>query len=1213
MKAVPQNEIAIPASAAGECGHEGDIAVTESWVHVALRTQSPVDEVSELGACIESAIEEISESHSAVIGFTMSIDGGDRLGHSGMVVDRVRGASVNSTWDYALAAVDRETSGFGASVVGHYCAALPAGYKHDWNAERAVRDIAVLERLAVGGIDLAFSERSGLTLYVGGRSVSLGEVLPILQSLGVDVLDERPYRVLNTQEIDCRIYEFGIRYPALLDIAGAGAGDSDFDGRFADAFGALWTGIAEMDVLNELIPRAGLTWREVVVLRAYVEFLQQARFAYSASHVGAVLCAHSEISALFVELFASRFDPENGSRDKAETARLAAESAIAAVDGMDADRILRAVFGLVTSTLRTNFYVRGDRNGSVGEECVSLKFDSEKIDELPFPRPKFEIFAYGAQVAGVHMRWGTVARGGLRWSDRRDDFRTEVLGLVKAQAVKNAVIVPAGAKGGFIVKKSPEVTGNIDVDREAHSAEGIRCYSTFISSMLDLTDNIDPGTGSVLPAQRVVRWDGDDTYLVVAADKGTAKFSDIANAIAAQYNFWLGDAFASGGSVGYDHKAMGITAKGAWSSVTRHFRELGVDATRDDFTVVGIGDMSGDVFGNGMLCSPHIRLIAAFDHRHIFLDPDPDASSSYAERRRLFALPRSSWSDYNLSKVSAGGGVYARSVKSVPVSEQVRRALGLEVSVSELSPPELVKAILRSPVDLLWNGGIGTYVKAAAETDLSVGDKGNDGVRVDADSLRVRVVGEGGNLGFTQAARIEFARGGGRVNTDAVDNSAGVDCSDREVNIKILLEGAIGANLLAPPERDPLLASMTTEVSALVLADNESQNNVLGISRSESAPLVGVYGRLISRLEASGVLDRELEGLPSKASMAALSKSKAGLTSPELAVLMAHVKLDVKRKLLDGNLLDDPFFETALRGYFPLPLQQRYPAAIERHPLRRDIIATVLTNQVVDHGGLSYVFRIAEEVGADSDDAVRAFTVVSAVFGLETVWRDIRMAGIGTEASDELTLVARRLLDRASRWMLTRRPQPLQLSAEIHRFSSSVAAVADSVPGWLVGSDAESLEGRVEALVGRAVPEALARRVQGLLDQFGLLDVVEIAEISGRALSEVGELYYRLGEHVGLLRLLSGVSDLARDNRWNTLARLSLRDELYAAVRTLCVNVTGEGVPGDSPELMIADWEARNSSKVKRARAAFAEFYESGHRDLAALSVATGLLRSVVA
>ena len=1167
---------------------------------------------SELRASALEFSSRISEFPLAVVHFTMSVDSLGGAGVPSAVADRIRERVVEAcrTWEDALSASDPEHLRCDSSALAHYCAALPAGYKHDWNVDRALRDIPVLERLSLDGVELAFSGRTGLTLYVGGRSVSLGEVLPILQSFGVDVLDERPYRVVNTQEIDCRIYEFGIRYPALPEAICPE--DAEFSHRFSEAFRAMWTGSAEVDALNELISRTGSTWREVVMLRAYVEFLQQAGFSYSAGHIATVLCGHPEISVLLTELFAVRFDPEGGGGG-AEIVTAAVESAIAGVSGMDADRILRAMFGLIRSTLRTNFYVRGDRFGSVGEGCVSFKFDSESIDELPSPRPKFEIFVYGAQVAGVHMRWGAVARGGLRWSDRREDFRTEVLGLVKAQAVKNAVIVPAGAKGGFVVKNPPTPTGVGDLDREALSAEGIRCYRSFISAMLDVTDNVDSRSGDVVPAARVVRWDGDDTYLVVAADKGTAKFSDFANAVAAKYNFWLGDAFASGGSVGYDHKALGITAKGAWSSVTRHFRELGIDSTRDDFTAVGIGDMSGDVFGNGMLASAHIRLIAAFDHRHIFLDPNPVAASSFAERQRLFRLARSSWVDYDPSTISAGGGVYARSVKSVPIGEPVRRALGLSEAVTELSPPELVHAILRAPVDLMWNGGIGTYVKAASETDLSVGDKGNDAVRIDAATVRARVVGEGGNLGFTQAGRIEFARAGGKINTDAVDNSAGVDCSDHEVNIKILLDGLVGANVLAAADRDPLLASMAAEVSALVLADNESQNEVLGIARSESAALLGVNGRLISRLEKSGALDRALEGLPSKASMGALAKSESGLSSPELAVVMAYVKLDLKRKLLAGSLLDDAAFVPTLIGYFPQPLQQSYAESIGRHPLRRDIIATVLTNEVVDHGGLSYVFRIADEVGADEEDAVRAFVLACAVFDLPRLWRDIRTADVGPAVSDQLTLVTRRLLDRASRWMLTRRPQPLDLGAEMARFRDRVAAVADVVPHWLVGSEAERLRDRVGDSMERGAPEALAHRVQSLLDQFGLLDVVEIAEISGRSVPEVGELYFRLVEHVGLGRLLSGVSGLARDNRWNTLARLSLRDELYAAVRTLCLNVLSDGLPEDSTELMIAEWEVHNSSKVVRARAAFAEFDASGHRDLAALSVATGLLRRMVA
>ncbi|MEU4839483.1 NAD-glutamate dehydrogenase domain-containing protein, partial [Nocardia testacea] len=630
------------------------------------------------------------------------------------------------------------------------------------------------------------------TLYAAGEGVSLSRVLPVLHSLGVEVVDERPYQLESDNDSSDWIYDFRLRVvsavlrtqldPELEADLGRpeNPGAQGIAQRFTAAFEAMWFGVAEVDTLNELILRAGLHWRQVVVLRAYAKYLKQAGFSYGAAGITRVLLANPDMSRGFVRLFEAYFDPD-GDADSATGIAEWLEAEIDAVVSLDTDRVLRAVLNVVTATLRTNYFRRDDEGEPPAH--LSLKFDPQAITLLPQPRPKYEIFVYSPRVEGVHLRFGAVARGGLRWSDRLEDFRTEILGLVKAQAVKNAVIVPVGAKGGFVVKRPPAATGDAAADRQALFAEGVSCYRTFISGLLDLTDNVEHGTGTVLPPERVVRRDGDDTYLVVAADKGTATFSDIANDVAGRYGFWLGDAFASGGSAGYDHKAMGITARGAWESVKRHFAEMGVDTQSQDFTVVGVGDMSGDVFGNGMLLSEHIRLVAAFDHRHIFLDPDPDAGSSFGERSRLFGLARSSWADYDRSLISAGGGVYDRTAKAIPVSPEVRAALKLPAGVTRLSPPEMIRAILEAPVDLLWNGGIGTYIKASSETNAEVGDKSNDAVRVNADRLRVKVIGEGGNLGVTALGRIEFCRNGGKMNTDALDNSAGVDCSDHEVNI----------------------------------------------------------------------------------------------------------------------------------------------------------------------------------------------------------------------------------------------------------------------------------------------------------------------------------------------------------------------------------------------------------------------------------------------
>ncbi|WP_370012866.1 NAD-glutamate dehydrogenase domain-containing protein [Nocardia cyriacigeorgica] len=1093
----------------------------------------------------------------------------------------------------------------------HYISAIPEGYKQDVDPGSAPDDIARLERLGPDVIDLALERTPGssaewrLTLYLGGRPASLSEVLPILQSLGVEVLDERPYVIANTAAIDCRIYRFSLRYPERmlppqLDEAG-------FARRFTATCAAIWHGRAEADRFNELVPRAGLDHRQVTVLRAYANYLRQGEFPYSRAHIASVLGEHPGLTAGLITLFEARFDP-GAPANAADPLLEVLEEGIAAVPGLDADRILRGYLSVILATLRTNYYVHAEPDAWT---CLSFKFDPQRIPELPSPRPRFEIYAYSPRVEGVHMRFGTVARGGLRWSDRKEDFRTEVLGLAKAQAVKNAVIVPAGAKGGFVVKRPPAPTGDPAAAREAVRAEGIRCYRSFIAGMLDLTDNLDLKSGAVIAPPRVRRHDGDDTYLVVAADKGTATFSDIANDVAARYGFWLGDAFASGGSVGYDHKALGITARGAWESVKRHFRELGVDTRAEDFTVAGIGDMSGDVFGNGMLASRHIRLVAAFDHRHIFLDPNPDAALSFAERSRLFAKPRSSWADYAPELISAGGGVWERTSKAVPISGEVRAALGLSHDVTRMTPPELVRAILRAPVDLLWNGGIGTYVKASTETHLDVGDKNNDAVRVDGAEVRARIVGEGGNLGFTQRGRIEYAQAGGRINTDALDNSAGVDCSDHEVNIKILLDALVGAGRLDTAERNELLAAMAAEVSRLVLSDNTSQNQLMGTSRARAAASIAVHGRLIEHLEATIGLDRELEVLPSKKEITARRRDGRALTSPELATLLAHVKLGLQVDLLAGDLPDSPAFADDLADYFPRQLREQYGDAIAEHPLRREIVATVLTNNVVDNGGITYAYRLSEESGASNADAVRAFAVVAAIFDLPALWRDIRGSGLSAELTDELIVLSRRLLDRASRWMLTQRPQPLAVGAEIRRFRDQIAELTPHVAGWLSGSDAANLRARTTALTDRGVPEELAGRVSLLLDRFALLDIIEVAEISGRPPAAVAEVYYLLGERLHVVPQLVAVSQLERGTKWNALARVALRDELYATIRALCQDVLVDGEPGEPAEDVIGGWEHRSAARLDRTQRILGAISESGDRDLAALSVATRQLRAL--
>jgi glutamate dehydrogenase len=1149
-----------------------------------------------LGGTSVDHTARVSESRLALVHFTVQAPP-DAPGFGAVDVTTLQDELTEAvrTWDDSLLR-SGATADLAALLPG-----VPEAYKAAVPPAHAVQDLRRIAALEPGAFDVHLSPGDGtadrrFTLYLAGAPATLTAVLPLLQHLGVDVLDERPSEFRRPDGVRCWVYDFGLRLDAATRDAVARRGESAVENGFCAAFSAAWRGDAESDRFSALVLRAGLPWREVVVLRAYARYARQLGSTYGPQYTADTLLAHPPVARALLALFRARFDPGVADRDAAVEARLAeVRGLIDAVTGLDADRILRGYLAMITATLRTNHYR--------GRPFLSLKLDPSAVPGMPAPRPRFEIFVYSPRVEGVHLRFGPVARGGLRWSDRPQDYRTEILGLVKAQAVKNAVIVPVGAKGGFVVRAdAPE------------PAEVERCYRTFVSGLLDVTDNLVDGV-SVAPPD-VVRHDGDDSYLVVAADKGTARFSDTANEVAASYGFWLGDAFASGGSVGYDHKAMGITARGAWESVKRHFRELGVDTQREEFTVVGIGDMSGDVFGNGMLLSRHIRLVAAFDHRHVFVDPTPDAAAGFAERERLFALPRSSWDDYDRSLISEGGGVWPRTAKSVPVGPQVRTALGIDDAVERLSPPELIAAILRAPADLLWNGGIGTYVKASGESHADAGDKANDAVRADGAELRVKVVGEGGNLGLTQRGRIEFARAGGRINTDAIDNSAGVDCSDHEVNIKILLDRLVAAGELGRADRDALLAEMTDEVGELVLADNRDQNAVLGIARAHAAPMVNVHARLVADLTARRGLDRALEVLPDDAGFAELEQAGRGLSSPELATLLAHTKLDLTARLLATELPDAPAFAARLPEYFPRPLRERFPDAVRGHPLRREIVTTQLVNELVDGAGMTYAFRLGEELAAGPTDAARAYAVVTTVFDLPRLWTDLRDAAVPTATSDAVVLESRRLLDRASRWFLTNRPQPLAVGAETTRFGAVLRALRPRLAELLRGRERAAVEMRAAELRSSGIGAECAERAAALMYGYGLLDVVELTELSERDREprepfEVASLYYGLSEHLGVDLALTSVSALERGDRWHALARLALRDDLYGALRAVTLDALREVVPGTPVDDAIAQWERANASRLVRARAALHEVGTSARLDLATLSVVSRQLRGL--
>jgi glutamate dehydrogenase len=1123
-----------------------------------------------------------------------------------------------------------------------WAGALPEAYREDVAPRVAVGDLARLEAMAAGrgaapDMDLqlyhpvgAAEDESRLKLYRRDQ-LSLSALLPFFDNLGVEVVDQRPYHLVgHGRGGQAWIYDLGLRLPEVAVDPGTTTGLGRLAARFTDAFVAAWTGTTETDRYDRLVLRGGLTWRQVSVLRTYGRYLRQTGTSFSDEYIAAALAANPEVARLLVNVFETRFHPlrfaagpgQRPSPPRVAAQGRAAQAVRAALDDVASlahDRILRSLLGCMEASLRTSFY----RTGPDGQPnpTVAVKLDPRRVPDLPSPRPAFEIWVCGPRVEGVHLRFGAVARGGLRWSDRREDFRTEILGLVKAQQVKNAVIVPTGAKGGFVAKQLPDPAR----DRDAWYAEGIEAYRSFVSALLDVTDDRDPTAGPDAPAvppTDVVRHDADDPYLVVAADKGTAAFSDLANEISTSRGFWLGDAFASGGSKGYDHKAMGITARGAWESVRRHFREVDVDVDRDTFTVAGIGDMSGDVFGNGMLLSRGIRLVAAFDHRHVFLDPDPDPATAFAERSRLFALPRSSWDDYDRTVMSPGGGVFRRDAKSVDLAAPAARVLGLAVPSGggplTLTPNDLVRAILAAPVDLLWNGGVGTFVKASDEAHAEVGDKANEGVRIDAAQLRARVVGEGGNLGLTQRARVEAAVRGVRVNTDAIDNSAGVDCSDHEVNLKILLDGLVAEGDLTGKQRDELLLAMTDDVAASVLRHNVDQNTMLGVARHHAAPMVSVHRRFLRWLGEHGGLDRALEFLPDDAELEARQAAGRGLVGPELAVVAAYTKIQLAEALLCSGVPDEPWTDRHLVEYFPPELRRRFPDRIRSHPLRREIVATRLANRVVDTCGTTYAFRLLEELSAPADRAVRAWAVAGGVFGLEE-WHarlDSLAGTVPATVLDRLRLAHRRLVDRASRWFIQSRPDPLDVDAEVARFRPTVEELGPRV--WELGPAGRAVpQAELDRLLAADVPEDVARRSLELMDEFAVLDVTEIASRTGEAAGSVLEVHAAVVERYAVDPVLERISRLPRRDRWQALARGALRYDLYAAVEALTTVVittvpVAPGSPATDAHERVRRWEDDNETGIARARAVLEEVHELTTDDLSPLLVALRTLRSVV-
>jgi glutamate dehydrogenase len=965
---------------------------------------------------------------------------------------------------------------------------------------------------------------------------------------------------------------------------------------FQDAFSQVWYGKLEDDPFNRLVLGAGLTGRKVTILRAYAKYMRQIGSSFSRDYIANTLANYPDIAKLLVDLFNLRYNPKiKQSAKKVEALLVVIKEQIDKVSNLDDDRIIRRYLDLVMATLRTNFY-QCDAQGNE-KSYVSIKMLPDLIPEMPLPKPKFEIFVYSPRIEGVHLRGGKVARGGLRWSDRQEDFRTEVLGLVKAQQVKNTVIVPVGAKGGFVCKNLP-----VNQGRQAFLAEGQECYKIFIRSLLDITDNI--VDGKVVHPVDVVRLDEDDPYLVVAADKGTATFSDIANGISQEFNFWLGDAFASGGSIGYDHKKMGITARGGWESVKRHFRETGVDCQTTDFTCVGIGDMAGDVFGNGMLLSQHTRLICAFNHLHIFFDPEPDAKTSYQERKRLFENPSLTWDDYDKSLISKGGDLFHRSAKSIKLSPEMRKWLGTKQLT--MTPNELIHNVLKMQVDLIWNGGIGTYVKSTKESNSQVGDRANDDLRVNGKDIRAKIIGEGGNLGMTQLGRIEYAMHGGRVNTDFIDNVGGVDCSDNEVNIKILLNALVSAGDLTSKQRNNLLYSMTDEVGDLVIQDCYRQTQSISISHLGGASQLKEQLRFIHGLEREGYLNRELEFIPSDDEISDRLAKSMGLTRPELSVMLAYGKMVLKEKFNIPSITANPYHGKLLVEAFPKILQEKFSAQMEQHPLRGEIIATKLTNNIINDMGMNFVFRIQEETGAAIDEIANAYVIVKGVFGLESLWREIETLDASIDAQMQLSMLEtmRRTLRRASRWYLRHGNKALSIPDAIASYTSTFKDLFSNIQNYLVEDEYKQLENNRLTYTKAGVPEKIAYRVASLSNMFPSMDLAQVAETEKRDIKLVANLYFKLGSKLEVHWFLEQINNQPVNNHWQALARASYREELDWQQRALTTVLLNSSPKSTDAEEILKKWMESNQTLLDRWYHMMSEFKTSSTHEFAKFSVA---------
>lgn len=1030
----------------------------------------------------------------------------------------------------------------GMAYFAAYRDAFPSSYREEYSARVAVADVQRMESLfddPDNQLTLSFylsQEPSGsslkLKIFHQETELMLSDLVPVLENLGLRAVEEIPYEIRRADGQCVYVYDFTLIYEADPELDPSSLRDI-----FHDAFVNIWYGRAENDLYNQMILGSKLTWREVAMLRAYARYMKQIRFGFSQEYIAHTLIQHARLTETLTFLFSSRFNPVRKKRAELQEKYIAKmEEGLEQVQNLNEDRILRKYMELMLATLRTNFY-QEDPATKARKSYFSFKMNPSLINDMPLPRPKFEIFVYSPRVEGVHLRGGKVARGGLRWSDRIEDFRTEVLGLVKAQQVKNAVIVPVGAKGGFVAKQLP-TSG----DRDAMLQEGIACYKTFIQGLLDITDNL--GQGDVIPPKDVIRHDADDPYLVVAADKGTATFSDIANEVAGKYDFWLGDAFASGGSNGYDHKKMGITARGAWVSVQRHFREMGINVQEEPITVVGIGDMAGDVFGNGLLRSKSVKLVAAFNHLHIFLDPDPDPAASFAERQRLFDLPRSSWEDYNAKLISKGGGIFNRSAKSIKLTPEIKKLLS--VSKDQMTPTELIHNILKAPVDLIWNGGIGTYAKASTESHADVGDKANDALRVDGKDLRCKVIGEGGNLGFTQLSRVEFGLKGGRCYTDFIDNAGGVDCSDHEVNIKILLDELVKSGDLTSKHRNQWMLKMTEEVGNQVLANNYKQTQAISLAAREAAHRVEEYRRQINAFEAAGKLNRALEYLPDDEMISDRKAAGQGLVMPELAILISYSKGDLKEALIKQKAGDDPYLVNEVYGAFPATLVQEFGKHIKNHRLKGEIVATQVANDLFNHMGINFVHRLSESTGASELDIARAYIAARDIFDLKGLWAQIEALDYSVDGKLQQAMMARtaRMVRRATRALIKANRLNFDVAAVVKRFKEPVAAFANDIPKYLHGEMAQNFNDAVREYQAAGVSQKLAHQVAVSDHLYHALGIIGAATDLSVPVNRVAEAFFILGERLSLNQFAGQLNNLSVSTHWQAMAREALRDDL---------------------------------------------------------------------